>query len=146
MTTDYREIYDAEYRVREDAPPAEVAPERSRVRRWLGMALTALIFVATKLKFVFTLLKSVKFLSTGVTALISVGGYALWFGWQFAVGLVVLIFIHEMGHVVALRRRPTRSFRASRVPTRKSRICAIFPHPTPGRARRDVLSGGRYAT
>lgn len=104
MTTDYREIYDAEYRVREDVPPAEVAPEHSRVRRWLGMALTALIFVATKLKFVFTLLKSVKFLSTGVTALISVGGYALWFGWQFAVGLVVLIFIHEMGHVVALRR------------------------------------------
>src|SRR5690606_32302901 len=69
-----------------------------------GTVLTALIFAATKLKFIVTLLKSVKFLSTGVTALLSVGAYALWFGWQFAVGLVVLIFIHEMGHVVALRR------------------------------------------
>ena len=37
-------------------------------------------------------------------ALVSVAAYSLLWGWQFAVGFVVLIFIHEMGHVVALRR------------------------------------------
>ena len=36
--------------------------------------------------------------------LVSVAAYAMLFGWTFAAGLVVLLFIHEMGHVIALRR------------------------------------------
>ena len=31
---------------------------------------------------------------------IAVGGYALLWGWQFAVGFVLLIFVHELGHFV----------------------------------------------
>jgi Zn-dependent protease len=42
---------------------------------------------------------------TGGTMLISVFAYALIFGWWYAVGFVVLIFIHEMGHFVAARMR-----------------------------------------
>ncbi|MEQ1502179.1 MAG: site-2 protease family protein [Myxococcota bacterium] len=34
----------------------------------------------------------------------SVGVYATLFGWQFAVGLVASLYVHEIGHVVALRR------------------------------------------
>src|SRR5207244_2306971 len=30
--------------------------------------------------------------------------YASIWGWQFAVGFVVLLFVHEMGHVIQLRR------------------------------------------
>jgi Zn-dependent protease len=41
--------------------------------------------------------------------LVSVAAYAWIWGWQFAVGFVLLIFIHEMGHVVALRRQGIRA-------------------------------------
>ncbi len=35
---------------------------------------------------------------------ISFGAYALAYGWQFALGLVLSIYVHEMGHVYALTR------------------------------------------
>lgn len=50
-------------------------------------------------------LKMGKLLTTGGTMLLSVGAYALIFGWRYAVGFVLLIFIHEMGHFLAARRR-----------------------------------------
>ena len=34
----------------------------------------------------------------------SLAAYALLWGWPFAAGFVVLLFVHEMGHVIALRR------------------------------------------
>jgi Zn-dependent protease len=36
---------------------------------------------------------------------ISIGGYALIWGWKFAVGFVALIFVHEMGHYFEARRQ-----------------------------------------
>lgn len=42
---------------------------------------------------------------TGGTMLLSVLAYALVFGWRYAVGFVLLIFVHEMGHYVAARQR-----------------------------------------
>ena len=50
-------------------------------------------------------LKLGKLLTTGGTMLISVVAYSFVFGWPYAVGFVVLIFIHEMGHYIAARRR-----------------------------------------
>ena len=35
---------------------------------------------------------------------IAIGGYALIFGWRFAVGLVLLILLHEMGHYLEAKR------------------------------------------
>jgi len=35
---------------------------------------------------------------------ISIGGYALIWGWKFAIGLVLLILVHEMGHYVEALR------------------------------------------
>ena len=46
-----------------------------------------------------------KFFTLFFSMLASVGAYALAFGWQFAVGFVLLIFVHEMGHVIVLRAR-----------------------------------------
>jgi Zn-dependent protease len=60
------------------------------------------------LKLLFGLLKFGKLgplLKTGGTMLISVGAYALVFGWWYAVGFVLLIFCHEMGHFMAARQR-----------------------------------------
>jgi Zn-dependent protease len=50
-------------------------------------------------------LKFGKLLATGGTMLLSIGVYALAFGWKYAVGFVALIFIHEMGHYIAARQR-----------------------------------------
>jgi Zn-dependent protease len=40
--------------------------------------------------------------------LVSVAAYALLWGWKFAVGFVVLLFLHEMGHYIQLRREGVR--------------------------------------
>ena len=40
-----------------------------------------------------------------VSALASLGVYAALFGWQFGVGLLVLLFVHEMGHAVVIRAK-----------------------------------------
>jgi len=46
-----------------------------------------------------------KVLLTGGTMILSVFAYALVFGLWYAVGLVLLIFVHEMGHYLAARQR-----------------------------------------
>jgi len=46
-----------------------------------------------------------KVLLTGGTMLISVFAYALLYGLWYAVGFVLLIFVHEMGHFLAARQR-----------------------------------------
>jgi len=42
-----------------------------------------------------------KLLMTGGTMLISMAVYALNFGWPYAVGFVLLILVHELGHFIA---------------------------------------------
>lgn len=44
-----------------------------------------------------------KFGFAGITALVSIGVYSLIFGWQFAIGLVALLFIHESGHALVMK-------------------------------------------
>jgi Zn-dependent protease len=43
-------------------------------------------------------------LKTGGTMVLSIWFYALNWGWPFAVGFVLLIFVHECGHLIAARR------------------------------------------
>src|SRR5919108_4630802 len=85
-------------------PP--VAPERKPPwwRRFGGGLVAALIFAAAKLKAILVLLPKIKVLTTSGSMLVSVAAYSLIWGWKFAVGFVVLLFVHEMGHVIALRR------------------------------------------
>ena len=49
--------------------------------------------------------KAGKLLVTGGTMALSVFAYALVYGWRYAVGFVGLIFVHEMGHLLAARQR-----------------------------------------
>ncbi len=65
-------------------------------------ALIAKFFAA--IKGALLLIPKAKLLLTAGTALVSVAAYSLFWGWTFAAGFVLLIFIHEMGHVIALRR------------------------------------------
>lgn len=91
-------------------PPPLPHPGSRRRSRWvewlgsLGVVGTVLLSVGGKLKFLLPILKFAgPALKTGGTMLLSIGFYALAFGWKFAVGLVLLIFVHEMGHVLAAR-------------------------------------------
>jgi Zn-dependent protease len=40
---------------------------------------------------------------------VSVVVYSLFFGWWFALGFVVLLFVHEMGHVIQLRKEGVKA-------------------------------------
>ncbi len=42
-------------------------------------------------------------LKTGSTMILSIGVYTLTWGWQFALGFVMLMFVHECGHLLAAR-------------------------------------------
>jgi Zn-dependent protease len=75
--------------------------ERRRVWGARGALATGLTFLATKAKL---LLLGLTKASTLFSMLLSVGVYWTVFGWRFAVLLVLSIYVHEMGHVAALRR------------------------------------------
>ncbi|MDH3627336.1 MAG: site-2 protease family protein [Acidobacteriota bacterium] len=70
----------------------------------LGPIGVVLLFVLGKLKFLVPLLKFTKF-STLITMFVSVWAYALFFGWPFAVGFVLLIFVHELGHGLVMQQQ-----------------------------------------
>ena len=88
-------------------PPRRAAPVRS-LRKRIGSALVAVGALLAKfgvaLKALFVALPNLKLIATAGTALVSVAAYSIFFGWEFAAGFVVLLFVHEMGHVIALRR------------------------------------------
>ena len=66
----------------------------------------ALALLLAKFKgFAVVLLKALPvLLKTGGTMLLSIWAYALAWGWQYAFGFVLLIFVHECGHLVAAKR------------------------------------------
>jgi Zn-dependent protease len=84
-----------------------------RLRRGIGSVLAAIVALAAKfwavIKGAVLLLPKLKLLTTGGTALVSVAAYSLFFGWTFAFGFVVLLFVHEMGHVIQLRREGVKA-------------------------------------
>lgn len=66
--------------------------------------LAAIGFLLAKFKWLALLALKAKFVGTALTMVVSIGAYALIFPVSFAVGFVVLIWVHEMGHVLQLRR------------------------------------------
>ncbi len=72
----------------------------------IGVALVVIIKFAGKLKFI--VLPALKFfpvlLKTGGTMVLSVWLYALSWGIWFALGFVLLLFVHECGHLLAAKR------------------------------------------
>jgi Zn-dependent protease len=106
-------------------PPASGAPPRAAenpfaepsgglggsaktLRKRLGGILAAIVALGAKfwatIKGAVLFLPKLKLLTTAGTALVSVVAYTLFFSWPFALGFVLLLFVHEMGHVIQLRR------------------------------------------
>lgn len=98
------------YPVTSDIPPQSPyhyspAPVSRRSGGILGGLVTAVLAVWAFAKYALLFVAKVPALTTMLTGLLSVGAYALLFPWQVAVGLVAMIFVHEMGHVVEIRRQ-----------------------------------------
>jgi len=62
------------------------------------------VFLLGKMKWVLGILKFAK-IQTFVSMIISLGAYAVFYGWKFAIALIYHLFVHEMGHLIAAKRR-----------------------------------------
>lgn len=92
-----------------DAAPA--APQAKGRRGGVWAALLVAGTFLLKFKWLAFLLGKGKLLLFGLFKIktllsmaLSMGFYAMSWGWPFALGLVLSIYVHEMGHVMALRR------------------------------------------
>ncbi len=95
-------------------PPSYEAPEAPRPpyeeqrkslgQRLLGPIVAAGVVLAKFGKVALLLLTKAKFLTTSGSMLVSIAAYSLIWGWKFAVGFVALLFVHEMGHYIQMRR------------------------------------------
>ena len=68
-------------------------------------AVLALGALLVKFKFLIFAVAKFKVFTVAASMIVSVGAYALLGGWWFGLGLVALIFVHEIGHVLELRRQ-----------------------------------------
>ena len=98
------------YPVTSDIPPQSPhhyspAPASKTNRGLLGGLAALLIGAFAYGKYALLVLVKVPALLTLGTALVSVAAYSFLGGPWFAVGLVLMIFVHEMGHVVEIRRQ-----------------------------------------
>ena len=95
-------------------------PNRRGLRGRIASAGSAIVAVVAKfftaIKAAVLLLPKAKLLTTSATALLSVAAYSLFWGWPFAAGFVLLIFVHEMGHVIALRREGIKASAPTFIP------------------------------
>jgi len=86
------------------APPPYVDQRPPLIKRILGPLAVAGAMLAKFGKAGLLLATKAKFLATSGSMLVSVAAYALIWGWTFAAGFVALLFVHEMGHYIQLRR------------------------------------------
>ncbi len=87
-------------------PKPDPAPPQKPRSPWLTMAALAMLALG-KLKFLLIGLKALPFakiLLTSSTMLVTMAVYSWSMGIPFAVGFVVMILIHELGHGYAMRR------------------------------------------
>ncbi len=96
-------------------PPAGPKPE-SEWRRRLGPFAVVIAFLVKFGKVAFIGIKGAKFLTTSATMLVSVAAYTLIWGLPFAFGFVALLFVHEFGHYIQLRREGVQPGRMIFVP------------------------------
>lgn len=82
-----------------DEQKAEGARKKKGLAGLGGLATT---IIALLLKFK-GLIFLIKFAPAILSAVISVAIYSIFLGWPFAVGLVIILFLHEMGHALVMK-------------------------------------------
>lgn len=84
--------------------PIHPGSGRPPLRKRLTRYLAPFVLLAAKAKTLLFLLPNLKLLATFGSMLVSIAAYSLLFGLPFAAGFVVLLLLHELGHVFQLRR------------------------------------------
>ncbi|MFL5828161.1 MAG: site-2 protease family protein [Thermoleophilaceae bacterium] len=96
----------------EHPAPSPVREDKPLFKR-IGAGLAALIALIAKagasLKWLLLLLPKAKIFATAGTMLVSVAAYGLIWGWKFGLGFVLLLLLHELGHVFQLRREGVKA-------------------------------------
>jgi Zn-dependent protease len=95
--------YESQY---EGYQPSPVRREpRFRLLRKLAAPLILLVAFFSKFKFILLAILKFKVVTTSLSMLASIGAYSLLWGWKFALGLVLLLFVHELGHALEAKRQ-----------------------------------------
>ncbi|HEY4384749.1 MAG TPA: site-2 protease family protein, partial [Ktedonobacteraceae bacterium] len=79
---------------------AEDGPKKKRGLAGIGGILVTIGAFLLKFQSLAFLLK---FGAASFSIIVSIAVYALFYGWTFAIGIVALLFIHEMGHAVVMK-------------------------------------------
>ena len=97
---------DVDYRPYEPTDWGPVKPEpRFPFLRKLAAPFIFVGLALWKFKFVFAAIFKFKIFTTSASMLVSLAAYAWLWGWRFAVGFILLLFVHELGHYVEARRQ-----------------------------------------
>jgi Zn-dependent protease len=97
---------DARYQPYEPTDWGPVKPEpRFPILRKLAAPFIALGLLLWKFKFVLAAIFKFKIFTTSASMLVSLGAYAWLWGWRFALGFILLLFVHELGHYIEARRQ-----------------------------------------
>jgi Zn-dependent protease len=94
-----------QFNLRQDPPELSTG---QKLKKFFGpLAVVGLMIVKFGAKLKFLVLPIMKFLpillKTGGTMVLTIWAYSMFWGWQFALGFVILILIHECGHLVAAK-------------------------------------------
>lgn len=136
-----------QYEIEAEERAARKAERRERLRNIGGPVGFALLLVwkVGRIALValgkVALLFKIPLLGTVLSGLISIGAYAVFFGWSFAIGLVGSLLVHELGHVVQIKREgmPIKALNfvpflgayvlsdAARTPDQQARISVAGP-------------------
>jgi Zn-dependent protease len=100
-----------------DAPqsPEGLGPAQADRRGLLGRLMAPLVAIVAffgKIKLVLIALTKVKFLITAGSMAVSIVAYGSIWGWKFGVGFVLLLLVHEYGHVIQLKREGVKDVSA----------------------------------
>ena len=90
-------------------PAGQDPPPKRSWRGRLTAVGAAVLALLAKLKAILLVLGNLKLVTTAGTMAVSVAAYSVLWGWTFALGFVVLLLVHEMGHVIQLRREGVRA-------------------------------------
>lgn len=95
---------------RELAKHGKITEGKKKKIAGLGGLAAFLIGLLVKFKTLLFLLFDLKWFAVfgkvgfaGITAIVSIAAYSFIFGWPFAIGLVALLFVHEMGHALVMK-------------------------------------------
>ena len=93
------------YEPQRDYEPIQPEPPWRGLVRKLAAPFIALALLIWKFKFAVVAIFKFKLFTVAGSMLVSIGAYALIWGWMFGIGFVLLLLVHELGHVLEARRQ-----------------------------------------